>query len=253
MARYIRYEIGGAVRYGELHGTTIRPLNGGFAKFSPSSEAAVRLEDVKLLAPTAPSKILSIGPNFTRVPGLAAPMIWTHPAISANDPEGIIELPPGHPIVNHESELAVVIGRRAKNVDVEKVGDHIFGYTCYNDVTAGDFGTPGAFVGSHYYVDGKIFDTFAPFGPWIVTDLDTSELHIECRVNGKVRQSASTANFIFTPHQVVAHVSKVMTLLPGDIIAMGSPPGMQPIAHGDIVEVEIENIGILRNHVRKSS
>jgi len=250
VTRYVRYQSGGAVSYGEIRGTTIQPLEGEFAKFSPSAGIALRLEDVKLLAPSVPSKILSIGPNFTRLPGLNEPIIWTHPVSSANDPDGIIELPPGHPSINHESELAIVIGRRTKAVNVEQAADCIFGYTCYNDVTAGDFSVPGAFKASHYYVDGKIFDGFAPFGPWFVTDLDTRDLQIECRVNGEVRQRASTADFVFSPYQIVSTVSNVMTLLPGDVIATGSPPGMKPLRHGDIVEVEIENIGILRNHVR---
>jgi 2-keto-4-pentenoate hydratase/2-oxohepta-3-ene-1,7-dioic acid hydratase in catechol pathway len=99
-------------------------------------------------------------------------------------------------------------------------------------------------------VDGKIFDGFAPIGPHIETDLDVSDLHLECRVNGEVRQSHSTADFLFTPQFLVSTISRVLTLLPGDVISMGSPPGVGPLSHGDVVEIEIEKIGILRNHAR---
>jgi 2-keto-4-pentenoate hydratase/2-oxohepta-3-ene-1,7-dioic acid hydratase in catechol pathway len=251
MGRYIRYRRGGVEHFGELHGTTIQPLEGSIGEFQPSREAMVRLEDVKLLAPTVPTKIISVGPNFgVLMPGTKQPMFWTKPATCVNDPDGTIFLPPGHPAINHEVELAIVIGKRAKMIDPVHAEDYIFGYTCMNDVTAGDFSTPGAFMASHYLVDGKIFDGFAPLGPWIETDLDTCNLRMECRVNGEVRQSASTADRLFNPAQLVAFVSNVMTLLPGDVISSGSPPGVQPIVHGDVVEVEIEKIGVLRSHAR---
>ncbi|TAL01058.1 MAG: hypothetical protein EPO08_11635, partial [Rhodospirillaceae bacterium] len=106
------------------------------------------------------------------------------------------------------------------------------------------------FFASHYYVDGKIFDTFAPLGPLIETDIDVGNLHLECRVNGKVRQSHSTSDFLFSPAFLVTMISRVLTLLPGDVISMGAPPGVAPLADGDTVEIEIEKIGLLRNYVR---
>ena len=120
-----------------------------------------------------------------------------------NDPEGVIELPDGH-IANHESELAIVIGREAKRVSESAAPQHIFGYTCMNDVTGGDFSDPLRWAATHYMVDGKIFDTFAPLGPAIETELDVSDLHLECRVNGEVRQSHTTSDFLFTPAWVVS-------------------------------------------------
>jgi 2-keto-4-pentenoate hydratase/2-oxohepta-3-ene-1,7-dioic acid hydratase in catechol pathway len=256
MARYVRYEHQGDVRYGRLDGEAIQPLEGEFAAFRPAALPTVKLGDVRLLAPTAPSKIIAIGPNFKapfQGPDAFPPMdltYWTKPASVLNHPEGIIELPPGVPAVNHEVELAIVIGRRAKQVSRERAADHIFGFTCMNDVTAGDFATRGAFQASGYFVFGKIFDGFGPLGPWIVTDLDTRDLHMETRVNGEVRQSHSTAGRIHEPDEVVARVSNIVTLEPGDVISMGSPPGVAPIVHGDVVEIEIENIGVLRNHAR---
>jgi 2-keto-4-pentenoate hydratase/2-oxohepta-3-ene-1,7-dioic acid hydratase in catechol pathway len=140
--RYVRYQSGGGSRYGELSGTSIHPLDGAFAQFLPSRDASTQLEDTKLLAPSEPTKIISIGPNFTRLPDLSEPMIWCHPVTCANEPEGIVEMPPGNPAINHESELGIVIGRPAKMVSPEKAGDYIFGFTCFNDITAGDFYLP---------------------------------------------------------------------------------------------------------------
>ena len=256
MARYVRYEQQGSVHYGELNGTTIQPLEGEFGAFRRAALPTVQLSAVKLLAPTVPTKIIAIGPNFKapfQGPDAYAPMelmYWTKPASVLNHPEGIIELPPGVPAVNHEVELAIVIGRQAKQVRREDAKKYIFGFTCMNDVTAGDFATRGAFGASPYFVYGKIFDGFGPLGPCIVTDLDTSNLHMETRVNGQVRQSHSTSDRIHEPEEVVARVSNVVTLYPGDVISLGSPPGVAPIVDGDIVEIEIEGIGILRNYAR---
>jgi 2-keto-4-pentenoate hydratase/2-oxohepta-3-ene-1,7-dioic acid hydratase in catechol pathway len=248
--------LGDRVSFGHLESDRIRPMQGSLQELRPSSENLLNLTDVKLLSPTVPSKIIAIGPNFrTYFPDGNAPSqpnLWTKPATCRNDPEGVIELPPGH-TVNHESELALVIGKTAKNVDIARAASYILGYTCMNDVSAGDFATPGAFAASHYFVDGKIFDGFAPLGPHIETDLDVGNLHLECRVNGEVRQSHSTADFLFTPQFVLALISRVLTLLPGDVISMGSPPGVGPIAHGDVVEVEVEKIGVLRNYARSRS
>lgn len=257
MPKIVRYRMSDSVGFGHLEGDRILPMQGSLQDLRPSAANALKPTDVKLLSPTVPSKIIAIGPNFgTYFSGggtrPSQPMLWTKPATCRNDPEGVIELPPGH-IVNHECELAVVIGKAAKDVDIAQATAHILGYTCMNDVTAGDFSTPGAFVGSHYFVDGKIFDGFAPLGPHIETDLDTTDLHLECRINGEVRQSHRTSDFLFNPEFLVSMISRIMTLLPGDVISMGSPPGVAPMSDGDIVEVEIENIGILRNHVRRKA
>jgi 2-keto-4-pentenoate hydratase/2-oxohepta-3-ene-1,7-dioic acid hydratase in catechol pathway len=255
VAKYIRYRLGEVARYGQLQGTTVHPLDGEIGDLRPSDEAPVPLQRVILLAPTVPSKIIAIGPNYRvyfadgGIPP-SQPMLWTKPATCLNHPEGIIELPAGH-TVNHESELALVIGKRARDLEPAQASHCIFGYTCMNDVTAGDFATPGAFAGSHYFVDGKVFDTFAPIGPLIETDLDVSNLKLQCRVNGEVRQSHSTSDCLFTPAFLVSVISKVMTLLPGDVVSMGSPPGVAPLQDGDTVEIEIEHIGTLRNFVRR--
>ena len=255
MAKYLRYEAADGPRYGRLDGTAITPLEGEFPNFRETGEPAVELADVTLLAPTQPSRIVSCGPGFKCsfpdgvYPDM--PSFWHKPLVALNHPEGVIELPSkDYPGVNHEAELGIVIGHKAKCVSVEEAGAHIFGYTCYNDVTRGDFYEEGAFARSPYFAYGKTYEGFAPIGPWIVTDLDPSNLHIECRINGEVRQSHNTSDRLFTPEQLVSFVSQLGTLKPGDVISMGSPPGMTWMKHGDVCEVEIEGIGILRNHIR---
>lgn len=255
MTRIVRYQLSETTSYGHLEGVLIHPMTGPLENLQPSPAPPVKLSDVKLLSPTVPSKIIAIGPNFAAYfsedfPAPSRPMLWNKPATTRNDPEGIIEIPTGH-IINHESELAMVIGKTARDVSEADAASYILGYTCMNDVSAGDFQTPGAFGASHYFVDGKIFDGFAPIGPLIETDIDVSDLHLECRINGEVRQSHSTSDFLFTPAFLVSMISHVLTLFPGDVISMGSPPGVGPMVDGDIVEIEIEKIGILRNHVRK--
>ena len=253
MTKYVRFEgSDGGRHYGELHDGDIYPLEGEFGGFCHSRECQpLRLETVTLLAPTIPTKIIAVGPNFmTLRPGMSQPLFWNKPSTCVNDPEGTIELPREHSTVNHEVELAVVIGKRAKMVELGRAHEYIFGYTCTNDVTAGDLSTEEAWMASHYFVDGKIFDGFAPLGPWIETDLDTDDLQMECRVNGVTRQSASTRHRVFSPAELVVMLSQIMTLLPGDVISTGSPPGEQPIVDGDVVEVEIEGIGVLRNYAR---
>lgn len=192
MAKYVRYEWQGTVRYGELKGTAIQPLEGELGELRAADLPQVRLDEVKLLAPAVPTKIIAVGPNFKapfRGPDAFAPMeprFWTKPANCLNHPEGIIELPPNVPAVNHECEVAIVIGKRAKQVPRNEAREYIFGFSCMNELCAGDFATPGAFPASPYFVHGKIYDGFAPLGPWIVTDLDTGNLHMETRVNGEV-------------------------------------------------------------------
>lgn len=255
MAKYLRYELDGTVRYGRLDGTTITPLDGAFPDFTPSSGPKPELDQVRLLSPTQPTRIVSCGPGFKcSFPDGAypdMPMFWHKPLVALNHPEGVIELPSNeYPGTNHEAEMGIVIGKKAKCVSPEQAGDYIFGYTCYNDVTRGDFYEPGAFGASPYFAYGKTYEGFAPMGPYVVTDLDTSNLHIECRINGEVRQSHSTSDRLFTPEQIVSFVSHLGTLNPGDVLSMGSPPGMTWMQDGDVCEVEIEGIGILRNHIR---
>ena len=250
MAKIVRYERAGYIGYGELRGGEVHGLDGDFPNFSASSAPPVALASVSLLAPVMPSKIVAIGPGY-RVymqggPEPERPYYWIKPASTVQDPEGEIVLPPGI-TVNHEAEIAIVIGKRARKVAPEQAIDHIFGYTCCIDVTAGDMADMLAYQQSQLFLDGKIFDTFAPLGPCIVTDLDTSDLRIQFRVNGETRQDHSTSDKLFEYDRLVSMISHVLTLEPGDVITTGSVPGVAPMAPGDVVELEIEGIGILRN------
>lgn len=253
MAKYIRYRLAQTVRYGLVQGELVHPLNGEFPDFQASSDPPVALSEVALLTPTVPTKILAIGSNFrdvTEGPNSVSTdeiKFWTKPPNVLLDPEGTIELPVGMTGLKyyHEVELAVVIGKTAKNVKAADAAGHIFGYSCVNDVTGGNFDAGPFPEGTPFFVYGKTFDGFGPFGPSIVTDIDPSDLHLECRVNGKVRQSASTSGLRFGPAQIIEKVTSIMTLYPGDVISMGTPPGVDTMEAGDVVEAEVEHVGIL--------
>jgi 2-keto-4-pentenoate hydratase/2-oxohepta-3-ene-1,7-dioic acid hydratase in catechol pathway len=248
--KIVRYLQGSHATYGELAGESILPLEGSLEKLTRvKGGSPVPLKSTKLLAPTLPSKVVAIGPGYKAHlkggPGPERPYYWIKPSTAVLDPEGEVVLPP-HLTVNHESEIAIVISQRAKNVSPQDAGRYILGYTCCLDVTAGDMSDRVAYMQSQLFLDGKIFDTFAPLGPMIVTDLDTSDLRVQCRINGKIRQDHRTSDKLFAYDKLVSMISHVLTLLPGDVISTGSPPGVSPIAPGDTIEVEVEGIGILR-------
>jgi 2-keto-4-pentenoate hydratase/2-oxohepta-3-ene-1,7-dioic acid hydratase in catechol pathway len=255
--RVIRYASQREFRYGEVRGHQVYPFKGTIGSLTPSNEPAVALDQLRLVAPVTPRQIIAIGPGYRAHlkggPEPARPYYWIKPASAVLDPEGVIELPPGVPVVCHESELAVVIGKVAKDVPLDRAQEYIFGYTCINDVTAGNLPNLPEFLASQFFVDGKIYDTFAPLGPWIETTLSTQDLGVECRVNGTIRQKHRTSDFIFSPAKLVSLISSVLTLHPGDVIATGSPPGVGPLTDGDVVEVEVEGIGILRNRVKNKA
>jgi 2-keto-4-pentenoate hydratase/2-oxohepta-3-ene-1,7-dioic acid hydratase in catechol pathway len=200
-----------------------------------------------------PSKIVAVGNNFADrarevgLPAPAVPLIFLKPPSAVIGPDDAIELPPQSQQVEHSAELALVIGRKGRWIALEEAPHYVYGYTCANDVTARDILD---FEG--LWTRGKSFDTFCPLGPVIDTTLDPSDALITCRVNGQTRQMTSTHDMLFGVPQIVAFVSSVMTLLPGDVILTGTPAGAGLLAPGDLVEVGIEGIGILRNHVRSA-
>ncbi|WP_078308929.1 MULTISPECIES: fumarylacetoacetate hydrolase family protein [unclassified Mycobacterium] len=208
------------------------------------------LADVRLLAPILASKVVAMGKNYAahaaEMGGAPpeSPVIFIKPNTSIIGPGLPIQLPPSASEVHHEGELAIVIGRPCKDVPASRAAEVILGYTIGNDVSARD----------HQRADGqwtraKGHDTFCPLGPWIVTDLDPSDLAIRTEVNGEVRQSSSTALLLHDVGAIVEWVSAVMTLLPGDVILTGTPEGVGPIVDGDTVSVTIEGIGTLSNPV----
>ncbi len=209
------------------------------------------LSQVKLCAPTLPSKIIAVGLNYRdhiqefghEIPD--NPILFIKPPTAVIGPEKEIILPHQSQQVDFEGELAVVIKKTARNLSPEYAPQYILGYTCFNDVTARDLQRKDG-----QWTRAKSFDTFAPIGPWIVTDVNPTHLHITTRVNGKKRQESDTSQLLFSVNHLVSFVSEIMTLLPGDVIATGTPSGVGPLSPGDVVEVEIEHIGILKNLVK---
>jgi 2-keto-4-pentenoate hydratase/2-oxohepta-3-ene-1,7-dioic acid hydratase in catechol pathway len=203
-----------------------------------------------LLAPVTPTKIVCIGRNYADHAkelgndAPAEPLLFLKPPSALLAPNGMNVRPPMSQRVDFEGELAIVIGREARNVSSAKWRDYVRGFACANDVTARDLQKKDV-----QFTRGKGFDTFCPVGPCIETDLDVSGLRVTTRVNGETKQDGSTAQMIFPCAFLVEYISAVMTLMPGDVILTGTPAGVGPLAAGDRVEVEIEGIGVLANPV----
>jgi len=205
---------------------------------------------MKLYRRLTPTKIVCVGRNYAdhaKELGNEAPpepIIFLKPPSAVLDHEGTIVRPAISQRVDHEAELAIVIGREAKHVKASDWRDYVEGFTCANDVTARDIQKKDV-----QFTRGKGFDTFCPLGPCIETELDVSNLRVTARVNGETRQDGSTSQMIFSCGFLIEFISAVMTLVPGDVILTGTPAGVGPLNAGDVVEVEIEGIGVLRNHV----
>jgi 2-keto-4-pentenoate hydratase/2-oxohepta-3-ene-1,7-dioic acid hydratase in catechol pathway len=249
--KIVRFRHGGRDRYGALEGERIMALDGPIEALTPAAGATpVALSEVRLLAPSLPSKIVAIGLNYAdhaaegnrELP--KEPMLFIKPSTAVIGPGDEIVYPPQTANLHHEGELAIVIGGTARNVSPADAWRYVLGYTCANDVTARDLQRRDV-----QFTRGKGFDTFAPLGPWIVTGIDPSDLGLEVRVNGEVRQKSRTAQLIFNCDYLVSFISQVMTLLPGGVISTGTPAGVSAMKVGDAVEVEIEKIGCLRNTI----
>lgn len=229
----------------------IGPISGSIFDQFRRQEATLDQAEVRLLAPVMAGKIICIGRNYaehTKEQGVEIPdipMIFLKPPSSLIGEGDFIEIPPQSQQVEHEAELAVVIGRKARWVPAEKAMETIFGYTVGCDVTARDLQRRDG-----QWTRGKGFDTFCPIGPWIETEFDPSDAVITCKVNGELRQMASTREMIFSIPQLVAYVTSIMTLEPGDLILTGTPAGIGPLTPGDEIEITIEGIGTLTNRVR---
>ena len=245
-----RFAIQGTATYGILNGNKIQPL-----EFNPFHDIvpvgpAVDLCSVSLLAPCEPTKIVALGLNYhshAREMGQSipnAPLIFLKPASAVIGPGSGIVYPSISSRVDFEGELALVLGKPAWRVEKRSVKKYIFGYTCFNDITARDLQARDG-----QWTRAKGFDTFAAVGPWIETELDPGTADIETRLNGQIKQKSNTADLIYSIEEIVNFVSNVMTLKPGDIIATGTPAGIGPMKPGDTVEVTIKGIGTLKNHV----
>jgi len=240
----------GQEQYAVNEGDTIRLLDG-----SPYQEVVLtdtRLENngIVLSAPCQPTKIIAMGLNYHshakemghKIPN--SPLTFLKPSTSVIGHEEKIIYPAASSRVDFEGELAVVIKKIAWSVPRHKAFDYVLGYTCFNDVTARDLQAQDC-----QWTRAKGFDTFAAVGPWIETDLNAESLNIETRLNGVLKQKGNTCDLIYTIPEIINFISNVMTLMPGDIIATGTPAGIRPMHPGDCVEVEIEGIGTLRNYV----
>jgi 2-keto-4-pentenoate hydratase/2-oxohepta-3-ene-1,7-dioic acid hydratase in catechol pathway len=236
--------------YGLLHDNLVYSLDGDpFAAIRPGHPVGPP-DAVTLLAPCRPTKIIAIGRNYhehaaehgAQVP--PEPLIFLKPPSSVVGPTAPIILPSQSKSVDHEAELVAVIGRQGRRIDRESAHEYILGFTCGNDVTARDLQSVDG-----QWARSKGFDTFCPLGPWIETELDPASLDVVARVNGEMRQHGNTRDMVYDLPMLISYVSGVMTLEPGDVILTGTPAGVGPLLPGDVVEVEVEGIGILRNPV----
>ncbi len=246
-----RFSYQGQVFYGQVtEDNLVYQIFGDIYREFETAKQPYALTDLMLLSPLMPSKIIAVGLNLREhvkefaltVPD--EPLLFMKAPTTVIGPNEAIVLPPESKQVDFEGELAVVIGRRAKNISVEDAPSVILGYTCANDVTARDLQQKDG-----QWFRAKSYDTFCPLGPYVVTDIDPHSLTVSVYLNGVLKQHFSTASFIFDVPTLVAYISNIMTLLPGDVILTGTSSGVQPMTDGSIVEVEISQIGCLKNHV----
>ncbi|MBK5298615.1 MAG: fumarylacetoacetate hydrolase family protein [Vicinamibacteria bacterium] len=239
------------VGYVVQHAGVVRRLVGDpFGEWTAGDELPGGLAGQRVLAPVVPSKIVAVALNYKAhaaeqgKPLPAEPLFFLKPSTAVIGHGEAIELPPGVGRVDHEAEVGLVIGRRASRVPADRAAEYILGVTCVNDVTARELQKKGG-----HYTRPKGFDTFAPVGPCIALGLDWSDLRVQGWVNGTLRQDSTTADLIFPVPELVAFISSVMTLLPGDIISTGTPSGIGPLTAGDTVRIRVEGVGDLTNPV----
>ena len=255
--RIVRFADRDEVEFGVMEGKMIRGLRDSpFTQFKGLGTSfefdgnTYDLDKVKLVVPCVPSKIVAIGLNYrshieeTKLPMPTTPLIFLKPSTSVVGHCSEIVLPRKSRRVDYEGELGVVIGRKAKDVTEDKAKNYILGYTCVNDVSERHNQKEDG-----QWTRAKGYDTFAPIGPWIETDISPDNLKLETYLNNELRQSTRTSDLIFGIDKLVCFISEVMTLLPGDVIATGTTSGIGRMNPGDIVEVKIEKIGTLRNYV----
>ncbi|MEN6394158.1 MAG: fumarylacetoacetate hydrolase family protein [Anaerolineaceae bacterium] len=251
----LRFRVGEDIpRYGWLHQNQIGLIEGNpFGEFR-RLEATIPIEKARLLVPVSPSKIVCVGRNYVAhakehqadIPEY--PLIFLKPPSSVIGPNETIIIPPQSQQVEHEAELAIVIGKTGRWIPAEQATSIVYGYTIANDVSARDLQRRDG-----QWTRSKSFDTFCPLGPWIETDFDPSDAVISCYVNEDMRQMASTRDMIFGVRQLIAFITSIMTLYPGDVILTGTPAGVSPLSPGDIVKITIEGLGTLQNNVAQES
>ena len=248
--RTCRFRQGGRELYGIVEGQAVRALSAAPWQGGLPEGPVRKLPEVTLLAPVEPSKVVCVARNFrahARETGQEVPrepLLFLKPSTAVIGPMAEIRLPAASAEVHHEAELACVVGRALSRATPAESRAGIFGYTCLNDVSARDIQRA-----EQHFTRAKSFDTFCPLGPVVDTALDPLDATVTCRVNGEQRQRGFTRDLTWDPFALVAFVSQVMTLLPGDVVATGTPEGVGPIRRGDWVEVEVSGVGVLRNPV----
>ena len=255
VTKYVRYSYEGSKSYGVLEGTTVYELDGDIFASPSRSGRSMPLANLTLLAPVEPSKVIAVGLNYGShieegrshigdSPVAEYPGLFAKFPTSIIGPDAEIVIPSDAGDVHYEGELVVVIGSTTKNVPIEDAADHIFGVTAGNDVSE------RAWQGADLqWVRAKGSDTFGPIGPAIVTGLDYNDLLVETRLNGETRQSASSEDLIFGVDYIVSYISRYVTLYPGDVIFTGTPGSTRAMTPGDVVEIEVQGVGVLRNTV----
>ncbi|NMB12773.1 MAG: fumarylacetoacetate hydrolase family protein [Firmicutes bacterium] len=249
--RFGRILVEGKPEYCIVENNKVRVVTGNIFGSWQTSSRTMDLQHAEFLSPVNPSKIVAVGLNYRdhaqemneELP--EEPLIFLKPPSVVIGPGEPIILPRGAGRVDYEAELAIVIGKMGKRIPLEDARHYILGYTCLNDVTARELQSRDG-----QWTRAKSFDTFCPLGPWIATEFRPDSQKIELFLNGELKQQSNTNQLIFNAYQLVSHISSIMTLLPGDVIATGTPSGVGPLAAGDIVEVSIEGLGILDNPVR---
>lgn len=249
--KIVRFKAGEDIAYGLAEADGVTLYQGSPFVAWEATETMIPWESVQLLAPVLPSKVVAVGKNYAEhaeemesdVP--EEPIIFLKPATSVVGPGANVVYPSISSEVHHEAELAVVVGKIARNIRADDASQYVFGYTAANDVTARDLQRKDG-----QWTRAKGFDTFCPLGPAIETELDPLErLAVISRVNGEVRQAGFTSDLVFGVAEILESITRVMTLLPGDVVLTGTPSGVGPVEPGDVMEIEIDGIGVLANRV----
>lgn len=250
--RYVRYDDGGGPTYGMQSGNTIAALDAAPWLGGAPTGSEVDSDDVTLLAPVAPGKVFAVGYNYLSHRGdrelPAHPPIFLKLPTSITGPETEVIYPPGATDLHYEAELVIVIGKRARNVSPEEAGDVVFGVTAGNDVSERAWQ-----ANDLQWFRAKASDTFGPLGPAVVTGLDYNDLLVESRLNGELMQSQRSRDFIHDVEAIISHISQTATLEPGDLIFTGTPGSTTAMTPGDIIEISVEGVGVLRNRIARAS
>jgi 2-keto-4-pentenoate hydratase/2-oxohepta-3-ene-1,7-dioic acid hydratase in catechol pathway len=263
--RFVRFEYADCLSYGVLEGETVRQLKGGLFDTEEFTGREYPLSAVKLKVPCEASKVIAVGLNYAShrkavesaegifVTVAGTPVSKTRPVVFAKFPtcliphEAEIHFPPDATNVHFEGELALVIGKRAKNVPVDEARKYIFGVTICNDLVDREW-----LLGDLQWFRAKGSDDFGPVGPAIATGLDYDNLQLEARINGELRQSSNTRELVFSPDHILSYCSQYVTFMPGDLLFTGTPGETQQVSQGDTIEITIEHIGTLRNRIAMS-